>query len=127
MTIATSTASSVRYPRILRPNTPSASRRRVASEGPEAASTALPLREEILTAFIQESSPACGRKLSELAFPEGAAATMVVRGLQLIAPKGGTELQAGDYISVFCRPEDRQRMHRLLDATESVPPARAEA
>lgn len=90
-------------------------------------SSVLPLRDEILTFFIQESSPASGKKLSELAFPEGAAAMMVVRGPQLIAPKGGTELQVGDYISVFCRPEDRQRMQRLFETNESEPPAQVDA
>lgn len=90
-------------------------------------SSMLPLSDEILTFFIEQSSPACGRSLSELRFPEGAAAMLVVRGPQLVAPKGGTELRAGDYVSVFCRPEDREHMHRLFDAKASESPPIAEA
>lgn len=82
-------------------------------------SSALPVRDEILTFFIEERSQACGRKLSELAFPEGAAAMLLARGPQLLAPKGGMELRAGDHISVFCRPEDRGRMQELFDANPS--------
>jgi Trk K+ transport system NAD-binding subunit len=52
---------------------------------------------------------------------------MVARGAPLIAPKGGTELQVGDYISVFCRPEDRQRMLRHFETSESEPSAQVGA
>ena len=48
-------------------------------------------------------------------YPSAAAALQgVVRDGQLIAPKGRTELLPGDYVSVFCRPEDRDRMLELF-------------
>lgn len=86
-------------------------------------SSVLPLREEILTFFIQDGSPARGKNLAALDFPPGAAAMLVVRGAELIAPKGGTELRPGDYLSVFCRPEDGARMRRLFEPGPSEPPA----
>ena len=30
----------------------------------------------------------------------------IVRGTELIAPKGGTTLQAGDHVYIFCKSED---------------------
>lgn len=78
-------------------------------------SSSVPMRDEILTFFLQASSPVCDKKLSELEFPPGAAAMLVVRGTELIAPKGDTVLRNGDFVSVFCRPEDRQRMNSLFD------------
>lgn len=61
----------------------------------------------------------CGKTLTELAFPQGAAAMMVVRGEQLVAPKGQTELRVGDYVSVFCKPEDRERMQQIFGTDSS--------
>jgi cell volume regulation protein A len=77
-------------------------------------SSIAPLKDEISTYFIDAASPSASKKLSELRFPEGAAAVMVVRGADLIAPKGGTELCVGDYVSVFCRPEHKDDMQRLF-------------
>jgi NhaP-type Na+/H+ and K+/H+ antiporter len=50
---------------------------------------------------------------------------LLVRGTQLIAPKVNTAIRAGDYVSVFCRPEDRERMQQLFDAasTDGSPPS----
>lgn len=77
-------------------------------------SSALPLEVEISTHHVGPASPVAGRQLRELQFPEGASAIMVVRDGQLIAPKGRTELLPGDHVSVFCRPEDRDRMLELF-------------
>ncbi len=85
-------------------------------------SSAIPLRDEILTFFISDSSPARGKKLSELAFPEGAAALLVTRDAELIAPKGATELKSGDYVAVFCRPADRGLMLRMFQDVPSESP-----
>jgi cell volume regulation protein A len=44
--------------------------------------------------------------LAELPFPEGAAVTMIVRGEDIIAPKGNTLMEIGDHVYVLMRPED---------------------
>ena len=77
-------------------------------------SSALPLEDEISTHHVGPASPAAGRQLRELQFPEDAAAIMMVRDSQLIAPEERAELLPGDYVSVFCRPEDRDRMLELF-------------
>jgi cell volume regulation protein A len=73
-----------------------------------------PLSGELLSFYIQPASAVCGVKMSELPFPEHAAAMLVVRGRELIAPRGGTELQAGDHVYVFCRSEDRGFMQLMF-------------
>jgi potassium/hydrogen antiporter len=73
-----------------------------------------PLSGDLLSFYMREASAACGAKMSELPFPEGAAAMLIVRGRELIAPRGGTQLRAGDHVYVFCRPEDRGFMQLLF-------------
>lgn len=77
-------------------------------------SSALPMRDDILTFFIEATSPLCNKRFADMQFPEGAAAMLIVRGTQLLAPQGNTALQAGDYVSIFCHPEDRQTMQQTF-------------
>jgi cell volume regulation protein A len=49
----------------------------------------------------------CGLRLDELDFPEGASVALIVRGDQLVAPKGTTRLLAGDHVYVVAQVEDR--------------------
>jgi cell volume regulation protein A len=73
-----------------------------------------PLKGEVLRFYIDTSLAVCGAKLSEVRFPEGAGAVLVVRGDELIAARGGTTLTEGDHVYVFCRPEDRPYMELLF-------------
>jgi potassium/hydrogen antiporter len=73
-----------------------------------------PLAGELLSFYIQPASAVCGAKMVDLPFPEGAAAMLVVRGRELIAARGATELLAGDHVYVFCRREDRALMRLLF-------------
>jgi len=66
----------------------------------------LPLTGELLSFYVDAALAVTGVPLAELPFPEGSAATLIVRGRELIAPKGQTALQAGDHVYVFARPED---------------------
>jgi len=66
-----------------------------------------PLRNDIMSFYVDRAVAACGVAIAELPFPPDAAATLIVRGEELLAPRGGTVLQAGDHVYVFCRPEDR--------------------
>jgi cell volume regulation protein A len=45
--------------------------------------------------------------MADLPFPDGAAATLIVRGRELIAPRGQTVLEPGDHVYIFAREEDR--------------------
>jgi potassium/hydrogen antiporter len=65
------------------------------------------LRGEVMSFFIEPASAVSGSTIGDLPFPADAAAMLIVRGQDLIAPKGPTVLQPGDHVYVFCRPEDR--------------------
>ena len=66
-----------------------------------------PLRGELMTFYVDEALAVTGVPLSELPFPEGAAASLIIRGNELIPPRGSTTLEHGDYVYIFSRPEDR--------------------
>jgi cell volume regulation protein A len=66
------------------------------------------LRGELVSFYIDEALVVCGLRLNELDFPDGASVALVVRGDQLVPPKGGTVLQPGDHVYVVVEPEDRQ-------------------
>jgi cell volume regulation protein A len=73
-----------------------------------------PLKGEVLRFYIAPSLAVSGATLSQVHFPEGAGAVLVVRGDELLAARGGTTLQPGDHVYVFCRPEDRPYMELLF-------------
>ncbi|HEY3446647.1 MAG TPA: potassium/proton antiporter [Myxococcales bacterium] len=72
----------------------------------EIASTRM-LHGEVLTFFVEQASAVCGSAIQDLPFPDTAAVMLVVRGEELVAPKGKTVFLAGDHVYLFCAPEDR--------------------
>jgi cell volume regulation protein A len=68
----------------------------------------VPLRGELMTFYVDEALAVAGAPLADLPFPDGAAAALIIRGEEMIPPKGSTVLMPGDYIYLFARPEDRQ-------------------
>jgi cell volume regulation protein A len=66
-----------------------------------------PLEGELMSFYVTEELAVAGVPMADLPFPPDAAATLIVRGQRLIAPKGSTELEPGDHVYVFSRPEDR--------------------
>ncbi len=48
-----------------------------------------------------------GRRIRDLALPEGAVVAMIARGREMIPPRGSTVLEAGDHAFVVVRPEVR--------------------
>jgi potassium/hydrogen antiporter len=66
-----------------------------------------PLGAELLTFEVGAPSAVCGVAIADIPFPPGSSAMLVVRGDELVAPRGDTELRAGDQVYVFCRVEDR--------------------
>jgi cell volume regulation protein A len=73
-----------------------------------------PLEGELLSFYVDRALAVVGVPMVDLPFPEGAAATLIVRGRQLIAPKGHTTLEPGDHVYVFARPEDRPFIQLML-------------
>jgi cell volume regulation protein A len=70
-------------------------------------SSRMPLREQVVSYRVAEASAVCGARIADVPFPPDAAVVLVVRGDDLVAPKGATEMLTGDHVFVFCRPEDQ--------------------
>lgn len=77
-----------------------------------------PLKGDLMSFYVDEPLWVAGVAIAELPFPEGAAATLIVRGQELIAPKGSTVLQPSDHVYVFCRPEDRPLVQLMFGRPE---------
>ncbi|HEU4642636.1 MAG TPA: potassium/proton antiporter [Gemmatimonadaceae bacterium] len=77
-----------------------------------------PLSGALLSFHIDEALAVTGVPLSELPFPEGAAATIVIRGRELLAPKGHTTLEAGDHVYIVTRPEDEPFIRLMFGRPE---------
>jgi cell volume regulation protein A len=73
-----------------------------------------PMNGEIHSYRIEPQVAACGVPLSQVRFPDGAAAIMVVRGEEVMAARGYTVLQPGDHVYVFCRPGDEPMVGLLF-------------
>jgi len=65
-----------------------------------------PLDVELITFCVDPASAVCGARIADIPFPARSSAMLVVRGSELLAPKGDTELLAGDHVFVFCPRED---------------------
>jgi cell volume regulation protein A len=70
-------------------------------------SSRMPLREQVIAYRVGAASAVCGARIADVPFPPDAAVVLVVRGEDLVAPKGGTEMLEGDHVFVFCLPEDQ--------------------
>jgi cell volume regulation protein A len=79
----------------------------------------LPLRGDLLSFYIEEALAVTGVPIADLPFPEGAAATLIVRGQELVAPKGTTMLLPGDHVYIFARPEDRPLIQLMFGRPEA--------
>jgi cell volume regulation protein A len=77
-----------------------------------------PLDGELMSFYVDEALAVVGVRMSELPFPPRSAATLIVRGQRLIAPKGGTRLRPGDHVYVFARAEDRPFIQLMFGRPE---------
>jgi cell volume regulation protein A len=75
---------------------------------------------ELMSYYVDEALPVAGMTLQELPFPDGAAVTMIVRGRELIAPKGDTRLEPGDHAYVLTKPDGVAMVQLLFGRPEST-------
>src|SRR5919202_3767294 len=80
--------------------------------------SARPLRGELLSFYIDPDLGMDGEAIANLPFPPGSAATLIVRGEELIAPKGNTVLRAGDHVYVLTPPEERAFVQLMFGRPE---------
>lgn len=77
-----------------------------------------PLKGDLLSFYVDEALAVTGVPLEDLPFPEDSAATLIVRGDRLIAPKPTTMLEPGDHVYVFSQPGDRPFIELMFGRPE---------
>lgn len=75
---------------------------------------------EIVDYDISETSRAVGRKVKDLALPEGAVIAIISRGDQVVPPQGNTIIQSGDHVILVLRPEVEPLVSRVFGSAETV-------
>ena len=78
----------------------------------------VPLQGDLMSFYIDDALVVSGVRLDELDFPDGASVALIVRGHQLIPPKGGTTLLPGDHVYVVVQPEDRPLIQLMFGRPE---------
>ena len=78
-----------------------------------------PLDGDLISFYVDEALPVAGARLADIPFPDGSSAMLIVRGRELIAPRGITELLAGDHVYVFTRAEARGMVQLLFGRPET--------
>jgi trk system potassium uptake protein TrkA len=64
---------------------------------------------------VDENSFVIGKKVSEIPLPENVILTAIYRGGKLIVPRGNTEIEANDRISIVGKSEDLVAVQRIFE------------
>jgi len=72
------------------------------------------INADIVEYSIRGDSRAVGRRLSQLALPEGTVVAMITRHNTVIPPRGSTIVQAHDHLYVVLRPDTRPFVDRVF-------------
>ncbi len=81
-----------------------------AQSAPTASVELVSLREfpgDFLWYRVAAASAVASEHVRDLALPEGSAVSLVVRGSNVLVPRGSTRLEVGDEVCVFAKPETR--------------------
>ncbi|HEX9944185.1 MAG TPA: potassium/proton antiporter [Thermoanaerobaculia bacterium] len=76
------------------------------------------LEGDVLSFHVDPALPVAGVALADIPFPPEAAVMLIVRGSELVAPRGDVVLQPGDHVHLFCRREDRGLIGLLFGRPE---------
>ncbi len=76
------------------------------------------LTGELLSFYVDDELAVAGARLVDLSLPDGTAVTLLIRGLDLIPPRGSTVIMPGDHVYIVCRPEDRGFVQLLFGHPE---------
>ncbi|MDX1674953.1 MAG: Trk system potassium transporter TrkA, partial [Longimicrobiales bacterium] len=63
---------------------------------------------------VRDGTRAAGKKIQELAFPDGAIVGAILRDAQVITPRGRDRIEAGDHVVIFALPEAISEIERLF-------------
>lgn len=77
---------------------------------------------EIVDYTVAPSARVAGQRLRDLTMPDGVLVTLVVRGTEVIMPRGATQLRPGDHVFITLRRRLKPLMDRLFDPYAETPP-----
>jgi cell volume regulation protein A len=77
---------------------------------------------DIVDYTISPDSRAAGRRIRDLALPDGVLVAMMVRGDRVIPPRGSSEILAGDHVFVLLHPAARRQVDYVLGPAAVGPP-----
>ncbi|HEX7119364.1 MAG TPA: potassium/proton antiporter [Longimicrobiales bacterium] len=77
---------------------------------------------DIVAYTVTPRSRAAGRSIRELALPDGAVVAMVVRGQQIIPPRGSTRIVPDDHVFLVLGPEVRPLVDQVFAREDVTPP-----
>jgi cell volume regulation protein A len=64
--------------------------------------------------YVRQASAVTGALVRDLPLPDACALTVILRGADVVAPRGHTRLQAGDHVCIFVAPADRALLGLLF-------------
>ncbi len=73
---------------------------------------------DFVSYYVGEASAVAGAEIQELPLPAGCAVTLVVRGRELVPPRGDTRLEVGDHVYLFTKAADRTLVDLLFGLVE---------
>jgi cell volume regulation protein A len=79
-----------------------------------------PLGGELVSFYIDEALAVAGAALRDLPFPESTSIILLVRGRDVLAPRGETVLLPGDHAYMFVKPEDRALLQLMFGREEEA-------
>jgi cell volume regulation protein A len=77
---------------------------------------------EIVDYTVKSGARVVGRTLRDLALPEGVLVALVLRGKQVVMPRGDTALEPGDHVFVALRTSLQPGIDRLFERRSDGPP-----
>lgn len=92
----------------------------IAADGPPAPTTSVelvslrPLPGEFVWYHVAPASAVAGATVRDIPLPEGSLVNLIVRGQEVVVPRGSTALRPGDQVCVFVLPGDRALLDLLF-------------
>jgi potassium/hydrogen antiporter len=76
---------------------------------------------EIVDYTVKPGAQVAGQHLRDLALPDGVLVTLILRGKQVVMPRGSTPLEPGDHVFVALRTRLQPLIDRLFDPQPEPP------
>lgn len=77
---------------------------------------------DIVEYILEEETRVAGRRVRDLALPDGVLVAMIVRGHSVIPPRGSTRIEPGDHVFVLLHPRVRALVDRVFSRFAAAPP-----